>query len=617
MNVSARLDRRVVPSPGGGLGGRLATLLPVVALVVGCAAEGPAPVASDDAGYASDADDAHAWFIDRAEAAGLDFVHFNGMSGEFYFPEIIPAGVGLFDYDNDGDLDAYFAQGQMMGADKTLSDALFEPVGPLPLRGRLYRNDLQVAGDGSRVLRFTDVTDESGIDARGHGMGVAAGDIDNDGWVDLYLTNLGPNRLLRNNGDGTFADASASSGTDDPGWGVSASFVDYDRDGWLDLYVGNYVQYDFNVERPCTVLTDRRSHCGPEHFDAQTDRLYRNQGDGTFADVTGTAFIATAPFGPALGVSTADFDNDGWMDIYVANDGRPNLLWMNQGDGTFRDQGPLSGASVSEHGKPEASMGVDAGDFDNDGDEDLIMTHLPNEGHNVYVNDGSGLFEDRSAASRLHGISLGYTGWGTAWIDYDNDGWLDLLMAHGALDAKPGRPDDPMPFEERNLLLRNAGDGRFDDVSDQAGAALALVEVSRGTAFGDVDNDGDLDVLLGNLNGRVRLLINNIGNRSHWLGLRIAGERQARSGDGEAVEGRDMLGARVEVLRDGRQTLPRRVRADGSYASANDPRVLVGLGESGDPATVRVRWPDGDVEEWVGLKIDQWVTLTRGEGTAR
>ena len=612
---------------GAGVGGRLATLLSVVALVVGCASEvpgpGPALETPVDAGHAPeitgapDADDPHAWFLDRAESAGLDFVHFNGMSGEFYFPEIIPAGVGLFDYDNDGDLDAYFVQGQMMGAGKTLNDALFQPVGPLPLRGRLYRNDLQVEGDGTRTLRFTDVTEESGIDARGHGMGVAAGDIDNDGWVDLYLTNLGPNRLLRNNGDGTFSDTSASSGTDDSGWGVSASFVDYDRDGWIDLYVGNYVQYDVNVERPCTVLTDRRSYCGPEHFDVQTDRLYRNRGDGTFADVTGTAFIATGAFGPALGVSTADFDNDGWMDIYVANDGRPNLLWMNQGNGTFRDLGALSGASVSEHGKPEASMGVDAGDFDNDGDEDLIMTHMPSEGHNVYVNDGSGLFEDRSAALRVHGLTLGYTGWGTAWIDYDNDGWLDLLLAHGALDAKPGLPDSPMPFEERNLLLRNTGDGRFDDVTDQAGAALALVEVSRGTAFGDVDNDGDTDVLIGNLNGRVRLLINNVGNRFHWLGLRMAGARPASAGDGRAVDGRDMLGARVEVIRDGEVTLRRRVRSDGSYASASDPRVLVGLGDVSTPLLVRVRWPGGDVEEWAGLGIDQWLTLTKGEGTAR
>ena len=610
---------------------RVAGTLQGVAIValIGCAGDpsgsGPGfeateardPALATGAAVPSDASDQDDWFVDRAEAAGLNFVHFNGMSGEFYFPEIIPAGVALFDYDNDGDLDAYFVQGRMMGEGKTFGDALFDPVGPLPLRGRLYRNDLQVADDGTRAVRFTDVTDASGVDAQGHGMGVATGDVDNDGWIDLYLTNLGPNRLYRNNGDGTFTDASALSGTDDSAWGVSASFVDYDRDGWLDLYVGNYVQYDFSTERVCTVLSDRRTYCGPEHYEAATDRLYRNQGNGTYADVTRTAFVVTEPFGPALGVSTADFDNDGWIDIYVANDGRDNLLWMNQGDGTFTNLGPLSGASLSEHGTPEASMGVDAGDFDNDGDEDLLMTHLPTEGHNVYVNDGSGLFKDGSAASRLHEFTLGYTGWGTAWIDYDNDGWLDILLAHGALDAKPGRPNNLVPFEERNLLLRNAGDGRFEDVTGNAGAALALVEASRGMAFGDVDNDGDTDVLLGNLNGRARLFINNIGHRAHWLGLRLTAERPPGSGDEGPVTGRDMLGARVEIMRDGEAPLRRRVRADGSYASANDPRVLVGLGTSTGAPTARVLWPNGEVEEWAGLTIDEWTTLTKGEGTAR
>ena len=624
----ARTVRRssgVVPADACRVAGGLPASFLIVALLAGCASEAPGPGSTTEASTSGarpvPADtppgDEHDWFADRAEAAGLDFVHFNGMSGEFYFPEIVPAGVGLFDYDNDGDLDAYFVQGQMMGEGKTFTDALFQPVGPLPLRGRLYRNDLRVEADGTRTLRFTDVTDASGIDARGHGMGVAAGDFDNDGWVDLYLTYLGANQLYRNNGDGTFADVSAASGTDDPGWGVSASFVDVDGDGWLDLYVGNYVWYDFNAELVCTVLSDRRSHCGPERYEPQSDRLYRNQRDGTFANVTGTAFVVTEPFGPALGVSTADFDDDGWMDIYVANDGRPNLLWMNRGDGTFGDLGLLSGSAVSEQGRPEASMGVDAGDFDNDGDEDLIMTHMPTEGHNLYVNDGSGLFRDGSAETQVHGLSLGYTGWGTAWIDYDNDGWLDILFANGALDAKPGRPDHPMPFEERNLLLRNTRDGRFEDVTDDAGASLALVEVTRGAAFGDVDNDGDTDVLLGNLNGRIRLLVNTIGNRSHWLGLRVVGERQATAASEAAVGGRDMLGARVEVVRDGQPTLRRRVRADGSYASANDPRVLVGLGDSTAAPTVRVRWPGGGSEEWNDLAIDGWTTLVQGEGRPR
>ena len=328
--------------------------------------------------------------------------------------------------------------------------------------------------------------------------------------------------------------------------------------------------------------------------------------NGTFDDVTAKAFIASAPFGPALGVSTADFDNDGWPDIYAANDGQPNLLWINQRNGTFRTEGLLSGAAVNEQGRPEANMGVDAGDFDNDGDEDLIVTHLPNEGANLYVNNGSGLFEDRSAPSRLTQYSLGYTGWGTAWIDFDNDGWLDMLSVNGALHFKPGRPDDPFPFDERNLLLRNPGNGQFDDVTDKAGAAFKRLEAGRGAAFGDIDNDGDTDVLIANLNGPVRLLVNNIGNRSHWMGLRLVG-----SG------GRDMLGARVEFRRPGRPSLWRRVRSDGSYASANDPRVLVGLGDETAAPTVRVRWPNGGTEEWSDAGIDRWTTLKQGTGKRR
>jgi hypothetical protein len=574
----------------------------------GCASDRPAP-ASEGAKPAADlsapvANDEHDWFADRAAAAGLQFVHFNGMSGQFYFPEIMPPGVGLLDYDNDGDLDAFLVQGDMIGPGKKLSDAVFKPE--MPLRSRLYRNDLQVAADGTRTLRFTDVTEQSGIDARGYGMGVAAGDIDNDGWVDLFLTYLGTNRLYRNNGNGTFTDVSASSGIDAPGWGVSASFSDYDRDGWLDLYVGNYVRYSANDDRTCMVMSDRRSYCGPEHYDRQTDRLYHNRGNGTFVDVTAKAFIASEPFGPTLGIATADFDNDGWLDIYAANDGRANLLWINQRNGTFRTEGLLSGAAVNEQGRPEASMGVDAGDFDNDGDEDLIMTHLPIEGHNLYINNGSGLFEDRSAPSRLHQYSMGYTGWGTAWIDFDNDGWLDMLAVNGALHSRPGHSDDPFPYGESNFLLRNTGNGLFADVTDKAGAAFKVLAVGRGAAFGDIDNDGDTDVLIANLNGPVRLLVNNIGNRSHWIGLRLVG-----SG------GRDMLGARVELRRSDRPSLWRRVRSDGSYASANDPRVLIGLGDDTAAPILRIRWPGGATEEWSDVGIDRWTTLKEGTGTRR
>ena len=595
----------------------LVSVLVALALFIGCGADRSEVGSSENSADIAEIGDAPAstsatdpgmpgeleWFIDRAEETGLDFRHFNGMSGEFYFPEIMPPGVGLLDYDNDGDLDVYLVQGQMLGAGKTLGQALVQPHGPLPVQGRLYRNDLMVQADGTRTLRFTDVTDQSGISTREYGMGVATGDIDNDGWVDLYLTNFGSNQLYRNDGDGTFTDVSRRSGTDDPGWGVSASFVDYDRDGWLDLYVGNYANYSLETDQRCTKVAGRRDYCPPNVYQGQPDRLYRNQGNGTFRDVTATTLLG-APVRPALGVSTADFNDDGWIDIYVANDGQENHLWMNQADGTFKNEGLLSGAVLSEAGNPEASMGVDAGDFDNDGDEDLVMTHLTGEGSNVYVNDGSGVFEDRSARSGLGSSSLAYTGFGTAWFDFDNDGWLDVLSVNGTVQAVERQADDLFPYHQRTLLFRNLRNGLFEEVSRRAGAAFTVSEVGRGAAFGDVDNDGDIDVLVGNLSGPVRLLINGVGSRNHWVGLRLVGEGVPR----------DMLGTRVAFERADGSTLWRRARADGSYASANDPRVLVGLGASAAAPTVRVYWPSGRVEDWPELAVDGWRTLTKGTG---
>ena len=547
-----------------------------------------------------------AWFTDHAAESGLEFVHFNGASGNVYFPEIMAAGAGLLDYDNDGDLDVYLVQGQMLGDGKIPSDALLPPRGPVPLKGRLYRNDLTVR-DGTRALRFTDVTDESALDARGYGMGVAAGDIDNDGWVDLYLTNFGPNQLFRNNRDGTFTEISSESGTADAGWGVPAAFVDYDRDGWLDLYVGNYVSYDVETATTCTTTAGAPDYCSPSVYPPQPDRLYRNQGNGSFADVSVAALVGR-PVGPALGVVTADFDGDGWVDIYVANDGQDNQLWMNQRDGTFRDTGVLSGVSVSGEGRPEASMGVDAGDFDRDGDEDLFITHLRGETSTLYTNDGSGLFADRSALSGLGPPSLGYTGFGAAWVDVDNDGWLDVLAVNGTVAAIQGLERDrhPFPYGQSNQLFRNLGHARFEEMTSRTGTAFRLAEASRGAAFGDVDNDGDVDVLVSNTNGPVRLFINNVGNHNHWVGLRLVGT--------SAVGGRDILGALVEISPRDEPTLWRRARADGSYASANDPRVLVGLGTSPDPPRVRVRWPDGGRDEWSQVPLDRWTTLRQGEG---
>jgi len=590
-------------------------LLLLLAWLTGCKADraAQAPSRAADAGNGEPE-----WFVDRAHDVGIDFVHFNGMSGEFYFPESMAPGVGLLDYDNDGDLDVYLVQGTMLGAN-TISQATFPPRNPLPLKGRLLRNDLTIHQDGTRTLRFTDVTERSGIDSRGYGMGVAAGDFNNDGCVDLYLTNFGLNQMFRNTCNGTFDDVSKQSKTDDPGFSVSASFVDYDRDGWLDLYVGNYLDYTIEANQKCFLITGERDYCPPTAYRAQPDRLYHNNRDGTYADVTAKALVG-GEYGPALGVATADFDSDGWPDIYVANDNQDNLLWMNQRDGTFRNTALLSGAALTSEGKAEASMGVDAGDFDNDGDEDLFITELTGEGSNLYVNDGTAVFEDQSAHSGLGAHSLPYTGFGTAWFDFDNDGWLDIMAVNGTIAAIEAlrRAHDPFPLRQRKQLFRNLANGQFEEVAERAGAAFQLSEVGRGAAFGDIDNDGDVDVLVGNDAGPTRLLINNVGDRKHWLGLRLVGERK-----------RDMYGARVAVLRpstdaqgapskaEGRgngSTLWRRARADGSYASANDPRVLVGLGDSTQAPTVRVVWPSGRVEEWTTVAIDRYTTLIEGSG---
>ncbi|HXH25482.1 MAG TPA: CRTAC1 family protein [Vicinamibacterales bacterium] len=542
------------------------------------------------------------WFTEEAARVGLDFVHFNGMSGERYYPEIMAPGVGVLDYDNDGDLDVYVVQGQMLGP-KRLEDAIYPPKGQL--RDRLFRNDLAVKPDGTRILHFTDVTEQSGIDIRSYGMGVAVGDIDNDGWVDIYRTGLDGCVMLRNNGDGTFTDVTARTGTANRGgWAVSASFVDYDRDGWLDLYVGNYLIYSIEGDIDCLSVSGQHDYCPPNSYRPQPDRLYRNRGNGTFEEVTARALRGGA-YGPALGVSTADFDGDGWIDIYVGNDGTPNQLWINQRDGTFRDMAFLNGVAVSGGGNAEASMGIDAGDFDNDGDEDLFVTNWLAQMNVIYVNLGGAVFEDRRGPTGLGPPSLAKTGFGTAWFDYDNDGWLDLLAVNGgvAIIEAQARAKDPFPLRMANQLYRNLGNGRFEDVSARAGTAFELMDVGRGAAFGDIDNDGDVDVVIGNAAGPLRLLLNHVGNRQHWVGLRLIG-----------IGGRDMFGARIAVVRRDGTTLWRRARSDGSYASANDPRVLVGLGSHPGPVTVRVQWPDGRTEQWTDVPVGRWTTLRQGTG---
>lgn len=545
-------------------------------------------------------------FIDVAKDAGIDFIYFNGMTGEFYFPESMGAGVALLDYDNDGDLDVYLCQGHLLGKGKTLKDALFPPRAGEAMGGRLYRNDLTVDGNGNPILRFSDVTATSGIEANGYGMGVAAGDIDNDGYVDLYLTNFGHNQLWHNDGDGSFTEITRTAGVDDERWSVSAAFLDYDRDGWLDLYVGNYVNFTLGNHKKCYAPSSARDYCSPLAYQGLPDRLFHNRGDGTFEDVSARSRVGTETRN-GLGAVVADLNGDGWPDIYVADDGQPNQLWMSQQDGTFRNDAVLAGVAVDMNGNAQASMGVDAADFDGDGDEDLFLTHLLGETNTIYVNDGQGWFEDRSLVTGLAAPSKGLTAFGTAWIDYDNDGLLDLFTANGEVKSIAARiaAGSKFPLEQPNQLFRNLGNGHFADVSTSAGEVLQRLAVSRGAAVGDIDNDGDCDILMLNNNGPARLLLNRIGRRNHWLGL-----------DLHAPSGRPALGARVEVLRGPAKPLWRRARADGSYASANDPRVLIGLGAGHGLQTVRVHWPLGKVEEWSDLAVNRYHMLNEGAGRA-
>jgi len=527
-------------------------------------------------------------FNDVAERSGLKFRHYNGMTGKFYLPEITGSGAALFDFDNDGDLDVFLVQGNVLEPNTKPSGTLSPWRGPESPRGKLFRNDLTVNKDGSRSLSFTDVTAQSGIVATGYGMGAAVGDINNDGLPDLYLTNLGSNQMYLNKGGGKFEDVTKESGTDDPRWSTSASFFDYDRDGWLDLMIVNYADFSVTNSPKCYAATTARDYCTPRVFRAPGNRLLHNKGNGVFEDVTVAAGVSKE-FGHGLGIVTADFNDDGWIDIYVANDGDPNQLWINQKNGTFVNDALLAGAAVNRNGQAEAGMGVDAGDVDGNGTEDIFVTHLMDETNTLFVNLGQGLFEDRTREAGLGMPGRRFTGFGTLLFDYDNDGWLDLFVANGAVQLPLGQP---------NQLFRNTGKGSFVETIAEAGPEFPLLEVSRGVAAGDVDNDGDTDLLVTDNNGPARLLLNQVGNRNHWIGLRLVGR-----------SGRDMLGAQVEIVTPTNDVLRRRVRTDGSYLSGNDPRVLVGLGQATKVKVVRVRWPDGTKDEWKDQPVDRYLTL--------
>jgi hypothetical protein len=520
------------------------------------------------------------WFEEVASQRGLRFVYASGHADRHYLPEIMGGGAALFDMDNDGDLDAYLVQ----------AGDLLDPSGNRP-GNRLFRN----RGDGS----FEDATDGSGAGVRGYGMGVTAGDYDNDGDTDLYVTNLGPNVLLRNDGGGRFTDVSAAAGVADARWSTSAAFLDYDADGDLDLFVVNYINWSPAGELDCYSLTGVSDYCAPKNYNAPSpDTLYRNDGDGVFTDVSVGAGLRAA-FGNGLGIAPGDFDGDGRLDVFVANDGMPNQLWLNRGQGRFEDAALVRGCAVDLDGRAKAGMGVHATDVDDDSDLDLLVVNLDGESDSFFRNNGA-YFADDTAAVGLRVPSRPFTRFGMALLDFDNDGRLDLYEANGRVGRQSEQYSSDV-FAEPNLLLRGTTTGRFEEVSPRGGTDTTLIATSRAAAFGDIDNDGGLDIVVVNRDAPAYLLRNTV-RRGHWMAFRVVDEH-----------GRDALGASV-TLSVGARRIRRDVSAAFSYLASNDPRVHVGLGSETRVAEVKVRWLDGSVESFGEFDADRLVVLRRGAG---
>lgn len=522
------------------------------------------------------------WFADEAAARGVTLRHRSGHeAGRYRLPEIMGGGAALFDMDGDGDLDALLVQSGVLGGPDS---------GP---RHRLYRND----GTG----RFDDVTAGSGVDVAGYGMGVASGDYDGDGDPDLYLTNLGTNVLLRNDGGGRFTDVTAAAGVAGGGWSTSAAFVDVDGDGWLDLFVTRYLAWAPDRERQCFSLTGVADYCSPKNYAAPTtDLLFRNTGRGAFTDASAAAGLTTAR-GNGLGVVADDVDGDGRVDLFVANDGTPNHLWMNQGGGRFVEDALARGVAIDQDGAPKAGMGVHAADVDGDGDNDLLVMNLDTEADSYFRNDGR-FFVDATSSVGLRVVSRRFTRFGMALLDFDNDGRLDLYEANGRVGLQ-GETFADDPYAEPNLLLRGVDGPGFAEVLPRGGTAAPIVRTSRAAAFGDIDGDGGLDILVANRDEAPTLLRNVVARRGHWWQAWVKDAR-----------GSDAVGARLAIHAGGR-TLRRDVRTAYSYLAANDPRVHVGLGTATHVEAIDVHWPDGVTERFGPFDADRIVTLRRGGGT--
>ena len=529
-------------------------------------------------------------FTDATTAVGLDFVHANSATSSKYLLETMGGGVALFDYDGDGRLDVFFVNGAR------LQDPM--PPGQQPDKSdRAYWNRLyRQQEDGT----FRDVTEKTGLGGalqNRYGMGAAVGDYDNDGFEDLYVTNYGANTLYRNNRDGTFSDVTARAGVAAAGWSASAGFFDADNDGRLDLFVTRYVVWSFDDNRYCgEKKPGYRAYCHPDNFEGTTNILYRNNGDGTFTDVSAKAGIAAA-VGKGLGVAFADYDQDGFTDVYVANDSVQSFLFRNNGDGTFAEVGLLVGVGFNEDGKTFAGMGVDFADYDNDGRPDVVVTDLSNERYRVFRQGTDGSFQDVTHASGVGAATLAFSGWSTRFFDYDNDGWKDLFVAQGHVMDTIEKTAPNLRYLQPPLLLRNQA-GRFVRVSP--GEVFRQDWAGRGAAFGDLDNDGDTDIVLGNVGQRAVVLRNEGGNQGQWLGLRLVGRKSNRDG----------IGSRVKVVTGAGATQHFAVHTSVGYLSASDKRLQIGLGADTAARLVEVRWPSGIVQRLENVPARQVLTVT-------
>ncbi|HSE97839.1 MAG TPA: CRTAC1 family protein [Blastocatellia bacterium] len=526
-------------------------------------------------------------FTDVTAPSGITFKHISSPEKR-YIVESMSGGLALLDYDNDGWLDIYFVNSLTM-------DLLSSKSKP---QSELYRNN----SNGT----FTNVTAKAGVGDTGWGMGVCVGDYNNDGWDDIYVTCLGQNRLFKNNGDGTFADVTKAAGVGDPRWSTGAAFLDYDNDGDLDLFVANYVDFDVNnlpsKERPC-LYRGIEVQCGPRGLRGAGDTLYQNNSDGTFTDVSAKAGVTDPNGYYGMGVVCSDFDFDGFVDIFVANDATPNFLYRNKGDGTFKDIGFLSGAAVNENGSEQACMGVTVGDYDHDGKFDIFATNFSQEYNVLYRGVGTNMFADASYTAKVAEVSMPYVGWGTRFFDYDNDGWIDLFVGNGHVYPQVDKANLDAGYRQRKFLHKNNRDGTFTEVAAQSGPALMEKRVSRGVVFGDIDNDGDVDIVINDLDGAPSLLRNDGGNANNSVLIKTVGTRANRNG----------IGARVKVV-SGDLTQIDEVRSGASYISHNDFRLHFGLEKRTKIDLIEVHWPGGAIDKIEGSAANRLLVIKEGKG---